>query len=66
MYHWLGTGLKHNVRSGGIKAVLVHFQVSENKDRRYRAPQVCKYTPNARFYPSSSLILATFLDSKSS
>ena len=34
MYHWLGAGLQHNLRSGGIKAVFVHFQVSENKDRR--------------------------------
>ena len=34
MYHWLGAGLQHNLRSGRIKAVFAHFQVSENKDRR--------------------------------
>ena len=34
MYHWLGAGLQHNLRSGGIKAVFLHFQVSEIKDRR--------------------------------
>ena len=34
IYHWLGAGLQHNVRSGGIKAVFIHFEMSENKDRR--------------------------------
>ena len=34
IYYLLGAGLQHNLRSGGIKAVFVLFQVSKNKDRR--------------------------------
>ena len=34
MYHWLGAGLHHNLRTGGFKAVFLHFKVSEIKDRR--------------------------------
>ena len=45
------------LRSGGIKAVFVHFQGLLRSTNS---------TPNIRFYPSSSLILAKFLDNKSS
>ena len=34
MYHWLGAGLQQILRTGGIKAVFLHFKVSEIKDRR--------------------------------